>query len=151
MRANFTQRLIAAFCLIVFSIGGGAFGPLGVKCEDPSGRSSYELACVKSSDGACLADGPSPASDPTAGGGVPLQEDGYPAAPCKDSPIGDSTVGARTVRPGLVDAAPAAVAVLHEPEILTVDVEPGRPAVVRPRHFRPPDALERLRTIVLLV
>ncbi len=144
------QRLIAVLCLLAFGLGQTVFAFRAVRCTDASGTSRVEYQCVKSDEGACLTsvaragaheDGDDHSSDPG------------PSRPCEDEPLGAQASAVRlspsTVVLELAFAAVAAT-MLWESWSFTGDGCDGSPGPCRERD-RPPDALARLRSVILVV
>lgn len=150
MRQTPTQRLVTLLCLVAFAIGQTLFGSLGVWCTDGSGEGRLELACLKSSMGACL----TPCSDSSGHEAVEdHSSDPVAPMPCEDQPLG---VQVAVPKPGtsamVLDTIVTAV-------IVAVIWDAWPPECVRPAcafasgqdRERPPDSLVRLRTVILVV
>ncbi len=150
MKNPWIQRLIATLCLVAFGFGQLVFASIGVRCTDASGISRFEFACLKSADGACLtpcvdpgehADADDHASDPT------------PPTPCQDEPIGSQASAAKVIPSNVVPVpvvAAVLVAIIWDHWSLTCS-EPTRSFQPCRDRDRPPDSLERLRSVILLV
>lgn len=148
------QRLIAILCLLGFGLGQSAVAPLFVRCQDASGKSSIEFACDKTADGSCLTacslrsghapDDAAPCDD----------EDGdHTPHPCKDTPLGESMHASKflprshTIDPvQFIDLPP-----FFAQTIVWSDLAAPHAAAPLPPIARPPDAVARLRTIIMIV
>lgn len=144
------QRLIAFLCLVAFGLGQTVFASMGVRCTDASGNTRIEYACIKSSQGECL----TPCTEP----GVHATDDDHEGdpttpTPCEDEPLGSQLSAAKVIPSnGALEPVFAAIAValLWDQWSFAVElpVRCARPALDRDR---PPDALTRLRSVILTV
>ena len=144
------QRLIATLCLVAFGFGQTVFASIGVRCTDASGTSRFEYACLKSSQGACLT--------PCAAPGAHADSDDHASdpvqpTPCEDEPLGTQATAAKVIPSGLVIQpvfAAVVVAILWEHWSFS-SIEPTISFQLCRDRDRPPDALSRLRSVILLV
>ncbi len=141
-------RLAATWlCLISIGLSGVAGSGMLVRCVDVSGRTRIEWGCARNAVGECL----------TSCGAVlaPADEHGRHAnhLPCRDAPLEG---------PGPAVKSPSRSAeflsTVHLPPAVAAatSIAAAAPACVRVHPVqriaaRPPDGLDRLRTIVLLV
>lgn len=150
MHQPLRHRLITLLCLVAFGLGQVLFTSMGVRCTDASGESRIELACLKSSSGACL----TPCID--ASDHVVDEDhssDPIVPTPCEDEPLGSQVSGAKVI-PSSVSLDPVLKAVVAAVlwEVWSFDGEqPVRFAASVPDRERPPDSLARLRTIILVI
>ncbi|MFN0133815.1 MAG: hypothetical protein ACKVW3_14950 [Phycisphaerales bacterium] len=151
MRNPTTQRLIAVLCLLAFGLGQMLCVSRAVRCRDASGGSRIELVCVKSSTGACLAscDDSNRTRHPES---VSHSPDG-PVQPCEDEPLVDQAAVAKALPKPIADSPLAAAIVMavlvHVLEFAEPDIQ--RVFSTGSGRDRPPDAIARLRTVILIV
>lgn len=144
------QRLIAILCLVAFGFGQSVFVAIGVRCTDASGTSRFEYACIKSAQGACLTPCTEPGvhADSDDHGSDPIQP-----TPCEDEPLDTQATAAKVIPSGVViqpDLAAVVVAILWERWSFS-SIEPTVSFQPCQDRDRPPDALSRLSTVILLV
>lgn len=150
MRRMLIQRLIVTLCLAAFALGQTVFASVGVWCTDAEGTSRIEYACFKSPQGTCL----SPCAEPDVHATSEVHED-EPLSPfpCEDTPLGPQLTAVRilhsdlAVGAGLESFTPAIScdARTFEPDATVVAVGRNR------ERRRPPDSLDRLRSVVLVL
>lgn len=138
-RFNFA---ISWLCLIWFGLTSTLFTGGLVVCSDDDGGARIEWGCVRGADGECATSCRSDVGEDDRGGRP---------EPCHDTPIqGDHQVVKAPPRPtgDLPVLAPtifAAVAMFMDPP------PPAPLAWDRARPQRPPDTLQRLRSVILVV
>ncbi len=153
MVQSLTHRVIAVLCLLAFCVGQSVFGTLGVWCEHPSGRSTLEFACVKTGDGSCASVCRSTGDETpaTEHAQSPCEEDGeHSPHPCNDTPVGGSGKALPKLGTGrcthLITTLPSLAQL-----IVFGDPPPFHATSQARASMRPPDAVARLRTIIMTV
>lgn len=146
-----SHRLISILCLLAFGLGQTLFAFLGVRCTDATGRTRIELACIKSSQGRCLA-----LCDILVADSV-QDEHGSDQCdtplPCEDEPLGPNVVAARSAASSasvdsvLLNKTAVALRTARAPG----PPEPTRRCWTESGRERPPDKLAHIRTVILLV
>ena len=151
MTRTHSQRLIALLCLVAFGLGQTLFVSVAVRCRDASGESRIELGCLKSSTGACLASCND--AEATDDAQSDAERPNGPVQPCEDEPLVEPTAVAKALPKHVTyDTAAAAILVavlVYSFEFAEPDTERGSRAGSGRDH--PPDAISRLRTVILLV
>ncbi len=144
-------KLIAMLCLLAFGLGQSVFASLGVRCTDSAGNVRIELGCVKTVQGACV----TACDESQAEDEAEKSRHSDPAAPtpCEDEPLGSQASTGRLTPSSLsLEAVFAAVVVtlVWDHRLLASD-QLG--SIHRPERDRdrPPDALGRLRSVILIV
>lgn len=144
------QRLVSALMLAMFCLGQTLVGAVAVRCTDPSGDSRIEVVCHRSDVGVCVTTGCEPAvwtADRHDEGSLGEPE------PCRDEPVGQAVSRAKLI-PQPLQYAPVVETAAELPRWTppgdSVCAAARRPSV-QPERERPPDAAERLSTVILLV
>jgi len=134
---------LAWLCLIWFALTNTLFAGGMVVCRDGHGGSRIEWGCTQNASGECAT---SCGSEFDGSG-----DDNGPAHPCDDTPIeGDHQISKAPPR----TATDAPVPVLVRLAVIAMHIDVPLPTLVawdRARPQRPPDTLERLRSVILLV
>lgn len=148
MNRSHFQRTVSLICLLACTLGQAVIGSFAVRCTDAAGHSRVELACIRDSAGQCAAR----CDD------VSFDEDKYadhtePAAPCEDERIAETTIARTQSNGASFDpvVSQTLVAFGIAPSWALSEAIPSFARGFEVRHGRPPDALARLRTVILLV
>lgn len=143
MVRNRVNPALAWLCLIWFGLTNTLFASGMVVCRDGHGESRIEWGCTQNASGECVT---SCGSDLDESG-----DDTGPAHPCDDTPIkGDHQV--TKAPPRTTNDVPVPIPVILAVIAIHFDLPP--PAQVlwdHARPQRPPDTLQRLRSVILLV
>ncbi|KAA0213825.1 MAG: hypothetical protein DYG94_11550 [Leptolyngbya sp. PLA3] len=133
---------VAWLCLIWFGLTNTLLASGMVVCRDGHGGSRIEWGCAQNASGECATSCGSDADEP---GG-----DTGPAHPCDDTPInGDHEV--TMTPPRTTNDLPVPIPVMLAVITLHIDVPSTQVLWDRARSQRPPDSLQRLRSVILLV
>lgn len=143
MTRNSLNPALAWLCLIWFGLTNTLFASGMVVCRDGHGGSRIEWACSQNANGECITSCGSDAESPG--------DDHGPAHPCDDTPVkGGHKV--TKAPPRTTNDAPVLVLVILAVIPMHTDVPPPvRVTWDRDRPQRPPDTLQRLRSVILVV
>ncbi|MFO0873570.1 MAG: hypothetical protein U0575_06310 [Phycisphaerales bacterium] len=153
MRTSIVQSLLAWLCLISVGLSGTALRAGFVICSDGHGGSRLEWGCAQTDSGECTTScdechDQAPASD-SHDLHVPTNQD--PTHPCDDRPLVSEHVGAQRESRLLEVPVLAVAAALELPALAcTAPCVEGLPRHVPP-DASPPDTVERLRSVILVV
>ena len=143
MRRNGLNLALSWLCLIWFGLTSTLLNGGLVVCSDGDGGARIEWGCVRGADGEC-------ATSCRADAGESDDRDNRPE-PCRDTPIqGDLQIA--KAPPRTTNDAPVLAPVIFAVVAMLMDVPP--PAQIawdRVRPQRPPDTLQRLRSVILVV
>jgi hypothetical protein len=149
MNRSFPQRLIAILCLVAFGLGQTLFASMGVRCTDASGKTRIETACVKSSKGACV----SSCVEVDIVSDESHEHDSADPTPCKDEPssLQSSAVRLAWAKVSVEPVVAIVILAILGDHWLLEDNCPTRYVLDQRNRERPPDALSRLRSVILIV
>jgi hypothetical protein len=134
---------LAWLCLIWFGLSNTLLASGLVACRDGHGGVRFEWGCSRNASGECV-------ESCGAGVGESGDDTGQPH-PCDDTPIkGDHQV--TKAPPRATNDVPVPVPMLLAVIAMRIDMPtPAQVVWDRARPQRPPDTLERLRSVILLV
>lgn len=143
MTRNRFNPAVAWLCLIWFGLTNTLFASGMVVCRDGHGGARVEWGCSRNESGECVT---------SCGLGVgESDDDGGQPHPCDDTPVKSDHEVTKAPSRTMIDV-PVSVPVLLA--VIAMHIEVPLPAQVvwdRARPQRPPDTLQRLRSVILLV